>query len=552
MSGQGEGATVDEVVGRLLSGLGVRQIFGVVGSGNFVTTSAMIAAGARFVASRDEHGAAMMADGYSRVTGEVAAVSVHQGCGLTNALTGLTEAAKSRTPLIVISGDTPATTKQSNFWIDQDAAASALGIVAERVHGAATVVEDVVRAYRRARHDRRTVLLSMPLDVQTQIVAGPIEVPDVIAPALPAPAPDAVRDLADLLATARRPVLVAGRGGLNARAEIARLAELTGALLATSAVARGLFNGDPWYLDLIGGFATPTTTRLVTDADVVVSFGASLNRWTTQDGGLLQNATVAHVDIDSEAIGFHHETDLAVIGDSSLTAVAVTEELRRRDHHAVGYRTPEIRTTIADGWSWASEPYEDTSTDALIDPRVLSTAVDAILPTERIVVPDGGNFNCYPAMFLRVPDAQGFVLPMAFQSIGLSLSAAIGAAVANPDRVAVAAVGDGGLMMSLAELDTAVRLGLSLVVLVYDDHAYGAEVHHFTDEGVNHDTVTFPDTDIAAIARGFGCEGITVRKPSDLDALQSWVDGPRDRPILVDAKITSFPSWMLAHTFTAH
>lgn len=106
-------------------------------------------------------------------------------------------------------------------------------------------------------------------------------------------------------------------------------------------------------------------------------------------------------------------------------------------------------------------------------------------------------------------------------------------------------------MMSLADLDTAVRLGIALVVIVYDDHAYGAEVHHFEPEGAELGIVQFPDTDIAAVARGFGCAGVTVRRIEDLEAVAEWLRGPRDRPLVIDAKITSFPSWVLGHTFAA-
>ena len=122
----------------------------------------------------------------------------------------------------------------------------------------------------------------------------------------------------------------------------------------------------------------------------------------------------------------------------------------------------------------------------------------------------------YPSMFLAVPDEFGFCFTQAFQSIGLGLATAIGAAVARPDRLPVAALGDGGALMGAAELETVVRLGLPMVVVVYDDEAYGAEVHHFGPHGAPLDTVRFPETDLAAVARGFGFEAVTVRGREDL------------------------------------
>jgi thiamine pyrophosphate-dependent acetolactate synthase large subunit-like protein len=547
------GMKVAEAVGRTLGHLGVRQVFGVVGSGNFHVTNALIAAGARFVAARHEHGAAVMADAYSRATGEVSVVSLHQGCGLTNALTGITEAAKSRTPVLVVTGDTAPTQSTSNFWIEQELTVRGVGATSERVHGVRTAVADAARAYSRALLERRTVVLHLALDVQQQDLSwSPEIVPPVPERVLPTASPDGVRRLADLLARAERPVLVAGRGALDARTELEELAEASGALLTTSAVARGLFAGNPWYLDVMGGFATPTAADLITDADVLVSFGASLNQWTTRAGGLIRaTTTVAQVDLDLDAIGRHRPADLGIQGDCASTAAAAVAELTRRGESGDGYRSPAVADRIKAGQRWQDEPYDDTSGDTpdgtRIDPRTLTIALDRMLPRERVIVPDGGNFNGYPAMFFEVPDNRGYCLPLAFQSIGMALAAAIGTSVATPDRLTVAGIGDGGFMMSLAELDTAVRLALPLVVVVYDDAAYGAEVHHFTDQP--HDTVVFPDTDLAAIARGFGCTGVTVRTVEDLDQVQAWLDGPRTSPLIIDAKITSFPSWVLAHSF---
>jgi thiamine pyrophosphate-dependent acetolactate synthase large subunit-like protein len=174
-------------------------------------------------------------------------------------------------------------------------------------------------------------------------------------------------------------------------------------------------------------------------------------------------------------------------------------------------------------------------------------------PAERMVAVDSGNFMGYPSMYLSIPDADAFCFTQAYQSIGLGLASAIGAAVAAPHRLPVAALGDGGALMGISELETVVRLGLPMVIVVYDDEAYGAEVHHFGPDGHPLHTVKFPPTDIAAIGRGFGCEGITVRQVGDLAALARWLDGPRDRPIVIDAKITAEQgSWWLEEAFRGH
>jgi thiamine pyrophosphate-dependent acetolactate synthase large subunit-like protein len=543
---------VAEAVGAALTKLGVHTVFGVVGSGNFHVTNALVAGGARFIAARHEAGAATMADAFARSGGGVGVLSVHQGPGLTNALTGITEAAKSRTPLLVLAAETAAAAVRSNFRIDQAALAAAVGAVPERVHSPASALDDVARAWRTAVTERRTVVLGLPLDVQSAPFPGPVVVPEPPVTAAPVPPPSAVAGLADVLTGARRPVFLAGRGARAAGGPLRALAERTGALLATSAVARGLFRGDAFDLDVSGGFATPVTAELVRDADVLVGWGCSMNMWTLRHGSLVgEDATVVQVDLDTDALGAHQPIDLGVVGDVAGTALAVETELARRSHSSPGARCPELAARLAREGRWRDIAYEDDSDGTTIDPRTLSIALDDLLPMPRTVAVDSGNFMAYPAMFLEVPDG-GLIFTQAFQSIGLGLATAIGAAIARPDRLTVAGLGDGGALMGIAELETAVRLGLGLLVVVYDDEAYGAEVHHFGPDGHPLDTVRFPPADIAEIGRGFGCAAITVRRPEDLAPVTDWLNGPRDRPLVIDAKVTSGPSWWLEEAFRGH
>jgi thiamine pyrophosphate-dependent acetolactate synthase large subunit-like protein len=545
---------VAEAVGAALTRLGVQTVFGVVGSGNFHVTNALVAGGARFVAARHEGGAATMADAFARASGGVGVLSVHQGPGLTNALTGITEAAKSRTPLLVLAAETAGSAVRSNFRVDQAALAAAVGAVPERLHSPASAAADLARAWRTAVTERRTVVLGLPLDVQAAEHPGPVLVPEWSAPPAPVPAPERVARLADVLEGAARPVFLAGRGARDAREPLVALAERTGALLATSAVARGLFRGEAFDLDVSGGFASPVTAELIRAADVLVGWGSSLNMWTLRHGSLVgEDATVVQVDLDVEALGAHRPVDLGLVGDVAGTALAVEAELARRGHSSDGARSPGLAARLAREVRWRDVPYEDDSDGSSIDPRTLSIALHELLPAERTVAVDSGNFMGYPAMYLDVPGPGGLVFTQAFQSIGLGLATAIGAAVARPDRLTVAALGDGGALMGVAELETAVRLGLGLVIVVYDDEAYGAEVHHFGPDGHPLDTVRFPPADLAEIGRGFGCDAITVRRREDLAPVTGWLAGARDRPLLVHAKVTSGrPAWWLEEAFRGH
>jgi thiamine pyrophosphate-dependent acetolactate synthase large subunit-like protein len=521
---------VAEAVGRALASLGVDVVFGLLGSGNLTVTNALRDSGVPFHAARHEGGAICMADGYGRVSGRLAACSVHQGPGLTNTVTGLTEAAKSRTPLLVIAADTPAAALRSNFRIDQAGLVEAVGAVAERVHGPETAMADVARAVRRARVARRAVVLMLPLDVQAADCDPALPPP---LPELAPPRPGSVDALAELLAGAERPAIIAGRGAVLAGAgpALRTLGEASGAVLATSAVANGLFAGDPFALGIAGGFSSPVAARLLAESDVIVSFGAAMNQWTTRHGTLIAaDARVAQVDLDADAIGAHRPVDLGLVGDARETAEALLEHAG-----SSGRRTSELADEIAAG-AWQHDPYEDAAADGRLDPRTLTLALDALLPLERTVVVDSGHFMGWPSMYLRVPDAAGFVFPQAFQCVGLGLGNAIGAALARPDRLTVAALGDGGALLALPEFETLGRLKPNVLVLIYDDAAYGAEVHHFRPMGQAVDLAQFPDTDFAALAEAAGCRGMEARSVDDLEGVREWLAAP-DRPLVVDARV---------------
>lgn len=497
----------------------------------------------------------MMADGYARACGKVGVLSVHQGPGFTNTLTGLTEAAKSRTPLLMLAADTPSEALWSNFKIDQGALATTAGAIAERVRGAKTAAEDAARALRRAQVERRPVVLNIPINVVDKSADDLLSaVPDRPELEPPRPSDRSVAEVADLLSSSRRPAIVAGRGAAlaGARKALEALGDTVGALLATSAVGHGLFTGHPYAVGICGGFSSPLAVELLSEADIVLAFGASLNHWTVRHGRLFSpDARVVQVDLDEEAIGAFHRVDVGVVGDAAQAARAVVAELERRGIRGEGFHSKELARELSTR-RWRDEPYKDRGTTEYIDPRTVSIALDDLLPTERTVATDSGHFLGYPSMYLRVPDQQGFVFSQAFQSVGLGIASGIGAAIARPDRLCVAAVGDGGALMALGELETAARYHLPMLVVIYNDAAYGAEVHHFGPMGHPVDLTRFPDTDFAALARAAGAEGITVRRSEDLVPLEGWVER-RDKPLVIDAKVNpEVRAEWLEEAFRAH
>ena len=226
--------------------------------------------------------------------------------------------------------------------------------------------------------------------------------------------------------------------------------------------------------------------------------------WTMSHGALIgPDATVVQVDVESEALGRNRPITFGVVGDVAATATTCATALDRRTDD--GYRSRDVRPAHR-----RRDPLTATSRRRTAPRPSASTARSA--PPSTTCCRRNGSWPPTPATS-RVtraptspfPDEYGFCMTQAYQSIGLGLATTIGAALARPDRLPVAALGDGGALMGVSELDTVVRLGLPMVVVVYDD-GYGAEVRHFGPDGHDLGTVIFPDTDIATIARGFGFE----------------------------------------------
>lgn len=534
--------TVAAVLAKDLAALGARRCFGLLGTANFKISHGLVEAGVELISARHEGNAASMADAYAKATGELTLVSVHSGPGLTNAITGIGEAAKSRTPLLVLAGDVPTGNVKSNFYFEQPDLVRSVGAISERTYTPQSARADLLRAVTRVLHDRQTVVLSLPLDVQDAKLNGtnaPLEMgpmPDRLQPE-----PIDVRRLAKAAARARRPLILAGRGAVLSDAEgsLVALADRLGALLATSICGHGLFAENPWSLGISGGFCSPIADELIAESDFILGFGVSFTQWTTKKGKLIApGASVAQIDIEAPKLGYQMPVQYAVLGDAKTTAEALLAELGRHgsSNAKSGRHNDRTRERIRSGDNHHS-PYSDESNARYIDPRTLSKAVDDILPKDRVVASDSGHFCGWVPRYLRVPNAKASCLSHSFQSVGLGLASAIGLAIANPGKLAVLGAGDGGFMMSIADFETAIRLGLRMCILIYNDSSYAAEVHFFRRQGYSIDLVQFPETDFAAIARGYGARAATVRTVADLDSVRTWVGEGAPGIFLIDAKI---------------
>ncbi|TDN87778.1 thiamine pyrophosphate-binding protein [Microbacterium sp. BK668] len=525
----------------------IDHVFGVMGNGNAWFLDALARqTDATYTAVRHEAGAVVAADAHYRAGGGLAAATATYGAGFTNTLTALAEAVQAHVPLVLVVGDEP--TSGPRPWdVDQIALASAVGARTYTV-GRTDAAATTVIAIEHALTYRVPTVLAIPYDVATRDAGA---VPEAPMPALPAPltpagpfAAAAVRELASALASAERPFLLAGRGAWvsGAGAVLGELADATGAVTATTALGRGVFPRAEFDLGVTGGFGAEGAMELVREADVAVVFGASLNQFTMRFGELFSPGTrVVQVDVAPAAT--HPHVGGYLRGDARLVAAALVDELRTLGASPSGWRESVPLEPLR-----AYEPGDDLAPDGRLDPRAVAVRIGELLEAhestrDRVVVSDGGHFIGWANMYWPVasPDRM-MMVGTAYQSIGLGFASVPGAALAKPTSTIVLTTGDGGGLMALADLESAVRVarGRGLCV-VWNDGAYGAEVNLYGLKGVAEGPMLIPDVDFAGFARAVGAEGVVVRSLADLDRLASWTaEDAASRPfLLLDCRVST-------------
>ncbi|MBN9154843.1 MAG: thiamine pyrophosphate-binding protein [Microbacterium sp.] len=517
------------------------HVFGVMGNGNAYFLDALErGTSAEYTAVRHEAGAVVAADAHYRASGRLAAATTTYGAGFTNTLTALAEAVQAHIPLILVVGDEP--TSGPRPWdVDQIALASAVGARTYTV-GRADAAATTVIAIEHALAYRVPTVLAIPYDVAA-LEAGPV--PDAPEPALPRPqqpvgpfAAAAVTDLARALAGARHPFLLAGRGAWLAGAgdALGALADATGAVTASTALGRGVFPDGRFDLGVSGGFGAEGAMELVREADVAVVFGASLNPFTMRFGELFAPGTrVVQVDVAPAAT--HPHVGGYIRGDAAVVASALVAELDALGASASGWRESIDLAALT-----ARERGDGTAADGRLDPRTVAARIGELLPDDRVVVSDGGHFIGWANMYWPVasPDRM-IMIGTAYQSIGLGFPSVAGAAMARPESTVVLTTGDGGGLMALADLETAVRVagGRGLAV-VWNDGAYAAEINLYGLKGLAEGPMLIPEVDFAGLAEAVGAEGVIVRSITDLDRLAAWTATPADeRPfLLLDCRVS--------------
>ena len=545
-----------------LERLGVEVIFGLCGHTVIGFLDALSKSRIRFISTRHEQVAAHAADGYARASGKVGVLMTHLGPGLTNAATGVANAALDSIPMVVIAGDVPSyyygrhPHQEVNLHQDADQF-QIFRPFCKRVYRVDNVA-DLPRVVERAFHLAQTgrpgpVLVDVPMDIfsaDLDINAFATTPPEIAKSGLD---PATAARIVDALATSRRPVLYAGGGVLSARAtsELQALAEALQVPVAHTLMGKGcLPHEHPLLLGQSGFWGTPIANEKCRTADLIVAVGTRLaeansSSWDPRFTFSIPPTRLIHIDADLAELGRNYQTELGVCADAKLALAALADEARGKRHADRGRLTDEIargRKEFSSNWAdqWSSSQFP------LRPERILSELRRAA-PADAFIVTDvGWNKNGVGQQFpIDVPGA--FITPSGLATMGFGPAAALGVKAAQPDRHAIALIGDGGFSANPSVIATAMEANLPVIWVVMDNSAFGTiagleDMHYGTTFGCVFECDGKPyHVDYAAMARSFGADGYQVTAADQLrPALEAaLVSG---RPSLIQVPMENAPT----------
>jgi acetolactate synthase I/II/III large subunit len=526
---------VHESIAAAVARAQVDTMFGLIGDANLFMVNAFVEQhGGRYISAVHEASAVMMAHGYASRSGRVGVATVTQGPGLSNAATALIETVRSSTPLVLITGDTAPGNLLNQQSLDQEPFVRATGADYVLVRRPGEVADTVRHAIATARGWSRPVVLNCPTEYQwAEVDFADAPVP-AAGPVIAEPDAEHMDAAAGVIASAQRPLVVAGRGvvAAGARDAILDFARRIGAPLATTLRARGLYRAAEGSIGVMGSVATEKGSQVIADADCIITFGASLNTWTTVRNTLVAGKAIVQVDIDAARLARTTPVTAALLGDAAAVAVALTSLL---DEAGIGPSSFRDRATadLAEADLCAVAKPADTVTLAGALGQIA-----AALPEQRTIVFDGGRFLGEAFAYAPSSDVLRQVLSTSFGAVGLGMGAAIGAAcAAAAGEPTLLITGDGGYMMNgLAELHSAIRQDIPLIVVICNDGSYGSEYDQFVNRGLKADLSLFSWPSFPAVARAMGAQSQVVQTPADLPAALEAVRASRGT-VVIDVRV---------------
>jgi sulfoacetaldehyde acetyltransferase len=538
MAGKNHGRqrmTPSEALVETLAAHGVTDIFGIVGSAYMDALDIFPAAGIRFIPTVHEQGAAHMADGYARVSGRHGVCIAQNGPGVTNFVTAVAAAYWAHSPVVVVTPETGSMGMGLGSFqeTEQLPIFSKITKYQGHVNNPKRMAEIAARCFDRAMLEMGPTQLNIPRDYfygEAEFdIAQPIHIERG------AGGEKSLNEAADLLASAKFPVIVSGGGVVLANGVEAcvKLAELLGAPVVSSYLHNDSFPAShPLWCGPLGYQGSKAGMNLIAKADVVLALGTRLGPFgTLPQYGLdywPKEAKIIQVDADAKMLGLVKKITVGICGDAKAAAKALTERIGKRplaSNASREGRAAEIAKKKAeweaelDAWPHERDPWsiEIAKDSPAMHPRQMLRELERAMPADAMVSTDIGNICSVSNSYLRFEKPHSFFAAMSFGNCGYAFPVIIGAKLAQPSRPAVAYVGDGAWGMSFGEILTCVREKIPVTAVVFHNRQWGAEKKNQVDfYGNRYLGSNLENPSFASIARAMGAEGIVVEKLSDV------------------------------------
>ncbi|GAA0967578.1 acetolactate synthase catalytic subunit [Acrocarpospora macrocephala] len=522
------------------------DVFFMLTGGDPALWTALQRQGIRMIPCRSEQGAAYMADGYARMTGRPTFVYGQHGPGSANISSALADAYWAMSPVVSLTSSVPAATRDRHEYqlLDQ------LAMHRPVTHWAGEALRGshVRSMLLRAMHEATSAPGPAHLDIPRDVLAEPLEdggTPDAPAATLrapqyrTAPAPEAVKAIVARLSGARRVVIMAGSGSRvsGADPEVRLLAEALRAPVVTSIGGKAsISEAHPLAVGVVGRYAAGVANDVVDEADLVLVLGSRLGSVTSDSFTMFASADLIRVDTRSDALD--PSAALNVLADVKLTAQALLSELgadpgAARDtawvasvsERVAGWRENALKVPSTGGESGQMHPRE-----------VVSALSESLAPSD-VVVADTGYMAAWAGVLYQAR-AAGTTFLRAAGSLGWAIPGALGAQLAAPERRVVCVTGDGGTGYNIAELETAVRVGIPVTIVVVNNGTLAFEYHlqKYVEKNVIPEINDFSDVDYGAVARSLGAAGVLVRSKGELDDALATA-ARSEAPTLIDARV---------------
>jgi len=490
---------------------GVEYIFGIPGEENLDVMDALHGSSIRFITTRHEQGAAFMADVYGRLSGRAGVCLSTLGPGATNLLTAVADANLDHAPLVAIAGQasTNRLHKESHQVLDLQSIFLPVTKYASRLLTAEIIPEVVRKAFKLAQTEKTgACFIEFPENIATLEVS---ETPLLAQqPTPPEPAASSVRRAAEIISRARLPIILAGNGVIRARAwqQLAQFVHELNIPVTNTFMAKGVVPfRHPMTLGTVGLQSNDYLSCGFQNADVIICVGYDLVEYHPHLWHPTRDRTIIHIDTAPAEVDASYIIEVGVVGDIKLSLSNIAARAKaHRDHPMRPLREALIKDM--------NQHRDDQGIP--VKPQKIIWDLRTAMRLEDIVICDVGAHKLWMARMFRCELPNTCIISNGFASMGIAVPGAIAAKLVHPDRAVVAVTGDAGFMMNSQEIETAMRLHIPLVILIWNDNGYGLiEWKQLRTFGrTSH--VNFTNPDFVTYARAFGAEGVRIQQANEL------------------------------------